>query len=177
MTQSFLVFVDGPMGSGKTTTTKLLNSELPNTARIAFPDIKRLIPNYGENAKTIPIIKEVMAVMIDKYLEHGVSVIVEQITKKEGIQLLKDIADKHQAKFFAYRMNAPKDVRWERVKERTRLMMEVEKLPESKVEELRGYFDPNNEFYESNPSDLSVQIDSFTNNPELVVEIIKKEFE
>jgi predicted AAA+ superfamily ATPase len=51
MQKPFLIFVDGPMGSGKTTTTKLLNTELPDTARIAFPDIKRLIPNYSENEK------------------------------------------------------------------------------------------------------------------------------
>lgn len=177
MKQPFLIFIDGPMGSGKTTTTKLLNSELPDTARIAFPDIKRLIPNYGENAKTIPIIKDVMAVMIDKYLEHGVSVVVEQITKQDGIQSLKDIADKHGARFFAYRMSAPKDVRWERVQERTRLMMEVEKLSESKVTELHGYFEPNNEFYENNPSNLSVEIDSLNNDPKKVVEIIKENIE
>ncbi len=177
MKQTFLIFVDGPMGSGKTTTTKLLNTELPDTARVAFPDIKRLIPNYGENAKTISVIKDVMSVMIDKYLEHGVSVIVEQITKQEGITKLKLIAEKHGADFFAYRMSAPKDIRWERVKERTRQMMEVETLPESKVEELRGYFEPNNEFYEENPSDLSVQIDSFANSSDSVVEIIKKNIE
>ncbi len=173
MKQPFLVFVDGPMGSGKTTTTKLLNSEIPDTARIAFPDIKRLIPNYGENAKTIPIIKDVMSVMIDKYLEHGVSVVVEQITRQDGIQSLKDIADKHGARFFAYRMSAPKDVRFERVKERTRQMMGVEILPESKVEELRGFFEPNDRFYEDNPSDLSVEIDTSVNNPEEIIKIIK----
>ena len=112
MIKTFIIFVDGPMGSGKTTTSKLLNSELPDTARIAFPDIKRLIPNYKENEKTIPIIKDVMVAMIDKYLEHGVSVVVEQITKQEGIEKLKQIADKHEATFLAYRMSAPKDVRW-----------------------------------------------------------------
>tara|TARA_B100001989_G_scaffold250773_1_gene228539 strand:+ start:2011 stop:2547 length:537 start_codon:yes stop_codon:yes gene_type:complete len=174
MQKPFIVFIDGPMGSGKTTTTKLLNSELPDTARIAFPDIKRLVPNYRENEITISVIKEVMAVMIEKYLEHGVSVVVEQITKQEGIHSLKDIADKHGARFFAYRMSAPKDVRWERVKERTRLMMKVETLSESKVEELRGYFEPNNKFYEDNPSDVSVEIDSLENNPKQVVEMIKE---
>jgi predicted kinase len=173
MQQPFLIFVDGPMGSGKTTTTKLLNTQLPDTARIAFPDIKRLIPNYTENAKTIPVIKEVMKVMIDKYLEHGVSVVVEQITKQEGIKLLKEIAEKHDARFFAYRMCSPKDVRWERVKERTREMMGVEKLPESKADELSGYFEPNNKFYEENLSELSIQIDTHNNSPEEVVEIVK----
>jgi len=177
MIKPFLIFVDGPMGSGKTTTTKLLNTELPNTARIAFPDIKRLIPNYKENEKTIPVIKDVMAVMIDKYLEHGVSVVVEQITKQEGIEKLKQIADKYEANFFAYRMSASKEERWKRVKERTRQMMEVEQLPESKVEELRGYFEINNNFYEENPSDLSVEISTSVHRPEEVTEIIKNKIQ
>lgn len=165
------------MGSGKTTTTKLLNAELPDTARIAFPDIKRLIPNYKENEKTIPIIKNVMKAMIDTYLEHGVSVIVEQITKQEGIEVLKEIALKHDARFHAYRMTLPKDVRWERVKERTREMMGVEELPDAKVNELLGYFEPNDEFYKENPSDISVQIDTMTNAPGAVVELIKRDVE
>jgi predicted kinase len=79
--------------------------------------------------KTIPIIKEVMKAMVDTYLKHGVSVVVKQISKQEGIQLLKELAEKHSAAFFAYRMSAPKDIRWERVKERTQLMMEIEQLP------------------------------------------------
>lgn len=173
MKQTFFIFVDGPMGSGKTTITKLLNSELSDTARIAFPDIKRLIPNYKENEKTIPVIKEVMKVMIDKYLELGVSVVVEQITKQDGIKKLKEIAEKHNATFLAYRMSAPKDVRWQRVQERTRQMMEMEKLPESKIEELHGYFEPNHAFYQENPSDMSIQIDTSVNNPEEVIELIK----
>jgi predicted kinase len=172
MKQPFLIFVDGPMGSGKTTTTKLLNTQLPDTARIAFPDIKRLIPNYRENEKTIPVIKDVMKVMIDKYLEHGVSVVVEQITKQEGIEALHTIAEKQHARFYAYRMSAPKDVRWERVKERTREMMDLESLPASKIDELRGYFEPNNKFYEENPSDLSISIDTRANNPAEVAELI-----
>jgi len=177
MNTPFLVFVDGPMGSGETTTTKLLNAELPDSARIAFPDIKRLIPNYTENETTIPIIKDVMSVMIETYLEHGVSVIVEQITKQEGIEALKEVALKHGARFHAYRLTAPKDVRWERVNERTRDMMEAEALPDAKVNELLGYFDPNDEFYRDNPSNVSVQIDTMTNAPGAVAELIKCDLE
>jgi type IV secretory pathway ATPase VirB11/archaellum biosynthesis ATPase len=52
---TFLILVDGPMGSEKTSTTKLINTELPETARIAFPDMKRLVPSYKENENTIPV--------------------------------------------------------------------------------------------------------------------------
>lgn len=173
MQNPFLIFVDGPMGAGKTTTTKQLNTELPYTARIAFPEIKRLIPSYRESEKTIPIIKDVMSAMIDKYLEHDVSVIVEQIAKQDGIERIKQIADKYDARFLAYRLNASKEIRWERVKERTRQMMDVEQLPESKIEELKEYFEPNDRFYEENPSHISVRIDSQVNEPTDITKIIK----
>lgn len=165
------------MGSGKTTTTKALSETFPDAARVAFPDIKRLVPNYQENADTIPIIKAVMAAMIDTYLAHGVSVIVEQISKQEGIERLQRIAETHQAHFAAYRLTAPKAVRWERVQARTREMMVVETLPEEKVEQLRGYFEPNHAFYEENSSAVSEYIDSSQHTVDEVVVLIKRKVE
>src|ERR1035437_7202222 len=142
----FLILVDGPMGSGKTTTTKLLSEKLPGAARVALPDIKRLVPNYRENEKTLEVIREIMKVMVDKYLELGVSVIVEVITKADSIESFRSIALKHNASFFAYRLSAPKEIRMERVCERTKEMMGVEELPPAKITELKGYFEPNDQF-------------------------------
>ncbi|MDE1940583.1 MAG: AAA family ATPase [Patescibacteria group bacterium] len=172
MTNPFLILVDGPMGSGKTTTTKLLNQMLPDTARVALPDIKRLVPNYKENEKTLMVIREVMKAMIDKYLEFGVSVIVEQITKVDGVQALREIATKRDANFYAYRLTAPKDDRLKRVHERTRVMMAVAELPQSKIDELSGYFEPNHQFYLDNPINTIESIDTQNLSPEKVAEII-----
>lgn len=172
MKTPFLIFIDGPMGSGKTTTTKLLNQKLPNTARIAMPDIKRLIPNYKEHANHLVVIRAVMAAMIDTYLTHSVSVIVEQITSASGISSLKDIADKHGARFFAYRLAAPKDIRKTRVDERTKIDMSVTELSQDKVEQLAGYFEPNDRFYEENPTDISELINTSVMGPEEVTDFI-----
>lgn len=172
MTTPFLILVDGPMGSGKTTTTKLLNQKLPDTARIALPDIKRLVPNYKENEKTLRVIREVMRAMIDTYLEHGVSVVVEQINKAEGIEILKNIAEKHGAKFYAYRLAAPEDSRLRRVHERTKEMMGTAELPQSKIDELMSYFEPNNQFYLNNPVSTVEPINTQKLSPEQVAEII-----
>ncbi|MES2226042.1 MAG: ATP-binding protein [Patescibacteria group bacterium] len=175
MNTPFLVLIDGPMGSGKTTTSKLLNQELPDTARVALPDIKRLIPNYRENEKTLGVVREVMKAMIDTYLSFGVSIIVEQITKTEGVEALSAMAEKHGARFYAYRLTAPKNIRLERVHERTREMMDVSELPESKIQELAGYFEPNNRFYLDNPIAAAESIDTQDLSPDQVVEaIIKK---
>lgn len=172
MTTPFLILVDGPMGSGKTTTSKLLNQKLPDTARVALPDIKRLVPNFKEDKQTLTVIREVMRVMIDKYLEHGVSVIVEQITKADGVDVLRGIAEKHGAKFYGYRLTAPKDIRLNRVFERTKEMMGITELPQSKIDTLIGYFEPNDQFYVENPVSIVETINTQELNPEQVAEII-----
>lgn len=168
----FLILIDGPMGSGKTTTSKLLNQKLPDTARVALPDIKRLVPNFREYPETLRIIREVMFVMIDKYLENGVSVIVEQITKSEGAHLLKAAVEKHGGVFYGYRLTADRELRWNRVKERTRQLMETDALPQSKIDELAGYFEPNDLFYIQNPIEVSEKIATDLLEPEQVADLI-----
>lgn len=168
----FLILIDGPMGSGKTTTSKLLNQKLPDTARVALPDIKRLVPNFREDPETLRTIREVMFVMIDTYLENGVSVIVEQITKSEGANLLKETTEKHGGTFYSYRLSANKELRWNRVKERTRQMMEIDILPQSKIDELLGYFEPNDQFYMQNPIEMSQTIVTDQLGPEQVTDLI-----
>lgn len=160
------------MGSGKTTTTKLLNQKLPDTARIALPDIKRLVPNYKENENTLTVIRDVMKAMVDKYLEHGVSVVVELITRAEGVEVLKKIAEKHGAKFYAYRLTAHRDARLKRVHERTREMMGGVELAPSKIDELKGYFEPNNQFYLDNAVSAAGLINTEEMSAEQVVQTI-----
>ncbi len=158
--KKFLILIDGPMGSGKTTTSKLVNEWLPDTARIALPDVKRLVPNFRENDKTLAIVRDVMWVMIEKYLEHGISVIVEQITSTDGILPLIQVAVAHGAEFHAFRLTAQKEVRLQRVYERTKEMMKVSELPEAKIAEMNGYFEPNDQFYIENPIPEAIVIDS-----------------
>lgn len=172
MTTPFIIFIDGPMGSGKTTTTKLLNQKLPDTARVAMPDIKRLVPNYKENPNTLLVLRDVIGAMIDKYLQHNVSVIVEIVTKADGIEKLKSIAEKNGAKFFAYRLTAPKDSRERRVHERTKEVLAVDELSQKKIKELYNYFEPNDEFYINNPADDVEYIDTEKMNPDEVTDFI-----
>ena len=115
-----------------------------------------------------------MKAMIDTYLEHGVSGIVEHITKSEGIEVLRELAEKREAKFYAYRLVAPKDMRLNRVHERTKEMMWVQELPSSKIEELRGYFEPNDQFYLDNPVRVTEAINTEKLSPDQVTEMIIK---
>lgn len=157
------------MGSGKTTTSKSLNQKLPDTARVALPDVKRLVPNFREDPKTLNTIREVMRAMIETYIKNDVSVVVEQITKADGAQLLKEIAERNEATFYGYRLTAPKEIRWNRVLERTKGMMEVTELPQSKIDELARYFEPNHQFYIDNPIEISEMIDTGELHTEQVI--------
>jgi len=160
------------MGSGKTTTSKLLNEKMPDTARVALPDIKRLIPNYGENEHTLHVIREVMKAMVDKYLEHGVSVVLEQISKAEGAEMLLEIATKHNANFYPYRLTAPKDLRWERVQERTKGMIGADVQLAEKIETMKGYFEPNHQFYIDNLIEQAEIIDTSDLTPDKIADYI-----
>lgn len=97
---------------------------------------------------------------------------MEQITKADGVDVLRGIAEKHGAKFYGYRLTAPKDIRLNRVFERTKEMMEVSELPQSKIDTLIGYFEPNNTFYLENPVSTVEIIDTQELSPEQVAEII-----
>jgi len=164
----FLILVDGPMGAGKTTTTKLLNKRFPNAARVARADIKRLIPNHRENEKSLSITREVMRAIIDKYLERGISVIVESMSKTDGAEDLRRMAQKHGATFNAFRLTAPADLRLARVHERTREMMAINELPQSKIAELAWYFELGEKFFIDVPLDIAKTINTESMTPDQV---------
>jgi predicted kinase len=172
MISLFIILVDGPMGSGKTSTTKLLNQKLPNAARVARADIKRFIPNYEENEESLSLTRDVMHAMINKYLEHGVGVIVELITRSEDAEYLLAMAHKYGATFNAFRLTAPADLRLARVHERTREMMAINELSQSTVDVLADNFERDEQFFVDNPLDVAETIDTQSMTPEQVANAI-----
>ena len=118
----FLILIDGPMGSGKTTVSKILHSKLKRTSYIGLDRIKRYISDFRRNPTDNEISRNVVLVMTGEYLKQGISVIVEQGMREEYIRLLKKVAKKHKAKCFIYQLDAPKKLLQERVLKRTKLL-------------------------------------------------------
>ena len=172
MISPFIILVDGPMGSGKTSTTKLLSQKLPNAARVARADIKRLIPNYSENGEFLSLTRDVMHAMIDKYLEYGVGVIVELMTNTEGAEDLLRMAHKYGATYNVFRLMAPADLRLARVHGRTREMMAINELPQSTIDVLAWNFELDEKFFIDNSLDVAETIDTQFMTPEQVVNVI-----
>ena len=171
MTSKFIILLHGPMGSGKTTTSKLLHESIVPSARVALPDVRRLVSgNHREHGE---ITRQVMLDMASSYLRAGVPVVIETVCGEEYIKRCATLANEHDCQFHAYYISADENIRWQRVCERTRQMMEVEQLPDSKIEELKPIFADNKSFYDKQSGDLGEVLDTSGLSIEAVVERIK----
>ena len=173
--KKFLILIDGPMGSGKTTTSKLLHQRLPGTARVALADVKRFISEYDTNKAFSSISRTVVRTLVDTYLAENVSVIAEYIVSDKEISDFENIAASHNAVFISIKLSAPKDLLIERVQRRTREMMDVDVLPEEKIAELDTLFERNYTFHQKNTNNNALTIDTQVLSPEEVVKRILEE--
>lgn len=72
---AIVVFISGSINSGKTTTAKLLQTKLPNTAHIEVDDLRAMI-DWMPLEESIPLnIQNALSVAM-KFLEKGISVII-----------------------------------------------------------------------------------------------------
>lgn len=156
--KKFIVLLHGPMGSGKTTASKNIHNAIQPSVRIALPDLRRLVSgNHRDHAS---ITKEIMLELTDAYLSRGLPVVVELVCKEGSILQYRELATKHNCVFLPYYLFADPVVRWDRVCTRTAEMMNVSKLPESKIAELQPIFDENKLFYAQSTGDLGAPLDT-----------------
>ena len=161
----------GPMGSGKTTTSKLLNESIVPSARVALPDVRRLVSgNHREHGE---VTRQVMLDISTSYLQSNIPVIIETVCGEEYIKKCAALAKAQSCRFYPYFIFADESLRWDRVCERTRQMMEVEKLPDSKIKELEPVFADNKAFYDKQTGDLGEVLDTSDLSIEAVVQKIK----
>jgi thymidylate kinase len=168
----FVVVIDGPMGSGKTTVSKLLNEKLEGTARVALADVKRFISGFEKDHNYNVVSQEIILVMVEEYLKRGISVIVEWAMKKERAEAFKEIAKKYNAQHFIYQLDAPKSLLIERVKERTGTLLDKSELPEKNIKNIEENFEKNYSFHIENKHDDVAVIDSEKLSPEQIVDHI-----
>lgn len=92
----FLLLLDGMTGAGKTTVSQLLFQQLPRVAVISADKIKWFISDFKRCREDNAIARDVVFSMTRTYLEHKLSVIVEQpIVSDEELQRYELLAKEH----------------------------------------------------------------------------------
>ena len=119
--KQFLLLVDGMSGAGKTTITKLLAEKSPRTAIVGFDKIKKFVSDFERGPRDNQIAREVTMVMAEKYLDMGLSVIVEHPFKtEEEIDFYTKVADERKIPCHKFQLHADPDIALQRVVARTK---------------------------------------------------------
>lgn len=119
--KQFLLLIDGMSGAGKTTTSKFLADEMPRTAIVGFDKIKKFVSDFERGVRDNTIARKVTFVMVEKYLDLGLSVIVEQPFKsEEEVSAYEKLTSDHDISCYKYQLCANPDVALQRVVKRTK---------------------------------------------------------
>ena len=97
--KQFLLLIDGPMGSGKTTVSAILHEKVKNTAHIGLDRIKWFVSGFKRNKAQNTMTRAVGMAMTKEYLRQGINVIVEQGMRKETIKKYERVAKNHKVNF------------------------------------------------------------------------------
>lgn len=119
MKSPFLLIIDGPMGSGKTTVSLELHKNLKRTALISLDRVKKLISDFRPgNHDDLELASRIGRAMVREYLKNKINVIVEKaFTSKQFLEFfIKGF--NASARVFIYQLDAPLDVRISRIRER-----------------------------------------------------------
>jgi len=119
----FLIIIDGPMGGGKTTVSKLLQQKLHKkrgfTALVSLDSLKRIVSGYYMTSRDhLATASQIGMVMSKEYLKKGMGVIVEKaFTRAKFLKLfIKPFREKFSV--FIYQIEAPEKMRFKRVMKR-----------------------------------------------------------
>ncbi len=133
MKKPFLIVIDGPMGAGKTTVSKLLHEKLHKKKRlnalISLDRLKRIISGYKMDSKIpLKLASYIGTSMTKEYLKNNIDVIVEKaFTRAEFVDsFIKPF--KKKTRLFVYQIEVPTDIGARHVRERP-LHPEIKKRP------------------------------------------------
>ena len=142
MKKPFLIILDGPIGSGKTTVSELLHKRLKKTALISLDKVKRLVSDYKPGHKYHNLASQVGKVMAKEYLKNGWNVIVEKaFTREKFIQEYLNFKKNKNIKVFVYQMTIPFNVAIKRVRQREKLRDKISKLSTRRIERNYNHYD------------------------------------
>ncbi len=167
--KKFLLLIDGMSGAGKSTTAGFLARELPRTAIVGFDKIKRFISDFKRGTRDNAISREVSIAMTQRYLELGMSVMVEQSFKSEQeIMAYEKLAKQNNIPCIKFQIHCNPEEALRRVIDRT--ARNNGDLPESRAKR-------NISLYNSRESLGFIQIDTTNKPPDYAFETIIQKIE
>ncbi len=116
-----LIIIDGPMGSGKTTLAKILQSKIKNCALLSIDVIKHFIYDFhsAEKEKRNFARYEITSLISRAYLKKEISVIIEKsLGDKETIEKLMRNAKPKNVRAYVFKVEAALEDRISRIKKR-----------------------------------------------------------
>lgn len=115
-----LIIIDGTMGAGKTTVSKLLHKRLKYSALISLDKIKHIISGVKpDDSPHLQLASEIGAVMVKEYLKRSKVVIVEKaFTMEKYLKGFVKMVNPKKIPVLVYQLDAPFELRVKRVKER-----------------------------------------------------------
>jgi len=125
-----IIIIDGPMGSGKTTTANLLYKKFKYTAFLGLDRIKWFVSEFPRTYKANQMTAKVILAMCECYLNCGMTVVIEQSFRKKSVMKpYLDISKKKNIPILVYELTAPKEILIDRVKHRVNICPVKKKLP------------------------------------------------
>jgi len=142
MKKPFLIIIDGPMGSGKTTISLELYKKMKNTAIINLDKLKHIYSDFKPgNPQQLQLASNIGKVMAKEYLRNRINVIAEKsFVKEEFVKSFIKGLDKH-AKIFVYQLNAPLETRIKRIRKKESLKPESRKQSLTKIKRNTQHFE------------------------------------
>ena len=132
--QKFLIIISGPMGSGKTTISKLLHLHLPRTAIINSDAIKFFISDFERGERDNAITAGVLLEMCREYIKHDINLLLPQpFWKKEYLEPYLKLAEENNLKVFIYQLEGSKELLFERIHNRPKSALAKTAVPEERI--------------------------------------------
>lgn len=118
---TFLILLDGPKGSGKTTIRKLLQLQLQNTEFLSLDAARLSIPGSRATNEFNAQAFEILFTQIRACLKQKKNVVLDSGLNDERFTILQNIAHEESAAVLAFSLIAPFETLAERVRERDAL--------------------------------------------------------
>ncbi len=159
MKKTFLLIIDGMTGSGKTEISKALSESMPRVAVIGMDKVKRFISDFKRGERDNTIARDIVFEMAKKYLDHGISVVIEQTFRSKDKELKKydNLARDYAVPIYKVQLFANPEIAFQRVLRRQK-DWEI-KVPENRIKRNISFFASKEDerFFVIDTSDTSIE--------------------